>query len=77
MTSKNDITGDSLKSKPASQEYLDNFDRIFRKEPSSISPVVFHGEEYENADSESKKFLDEILEKIPLWKEVWANQEKQ
>lgn len=29
--SKNDITGDTLVTKVASPEYLDNYDRIFRK----------------------------------------------
>lgn len=29
MTTKNDITGDALKTKPASEKYRDNWDRIF------------------------------------------------
>lgn len=31
MTSKNDITGDWIKSKPNSQQFDENFDGIFRK----------------------------------------------
>jgi hypothetical protein len=31
MTATNDITGDSLKSKPQSSLYTDNYDAIFRK----------------------------------------------
>jgi len=31
MASKNDITGDSIKSKGPSQAYEDNYDRIFGK----------------------------------------------
>lgn len=31
MTARNDITGDKLKSKQTNQNYLDNFDLIFRK----------------------------------------------
>jgi hypothetical protein len=31
MTSKNDITGDLLKSKPSTKKYEDNFDKIFGK----------------------------------------------
>lgn len=31
MTAKNDITGDSIRSKTPSQKYVDNFDAIFRK----------------------------------------------
>lgn len=36
MVAKNDITGDSIQSKPSSA-YADNFDRIFRKpEPAQL-----------------------------------------
>ena len=31
MAATNNVTGDSLVSKPTSQEYLDNYDRIFGK----------------------------------------------
>ena len=31
MTTKNDITGDLIKSKSPSKNYHDNYDRIFRK----------------------------------------------
>ena len=31
MTTKNDITGDKLATKPASEAYRDNWDRIFGK----------------------------------------------
>lgn len=31
MASKNDITGDLIKSKPGSNKYRDNWDRIFGK----------------------------------------------
>lgn len=31
MTSKNDITGDTIRTKSASKKYYDNFDAIFRK----------------------------------------------
>jgi hypothetical protein len=31
MTSHNEITGDKLQTKPATKEYRDNFDAIFRK----------------------------------------------
>lgn len=30
-TAKNDITGDSIKTKCSSQKYVDNYDAIFRK----------------------------------------------
>lgn len=38
MVSRNDITGDAIKSKPANENYRNNFDAIFnkpkKKEPS-------------------------------------------
>lgn len=37
MATKNDITGDSLKSKPASQKYRDNWERIFGKKKRKTS----------------------------------------
>ena len=30
MTTKNDITGDKIKSKPNNKEYRDNYDKIFK-----------------------------------------------
>ena len=38
MASTNPITGDAIRSKMASKEYEDNFDRIFRK-PDANEPV--------------------------------------
>jgi hypothetical protein len=32
MTAKNDITGDSIRTKSSSQKYIDNYDSIFRKD---------------------------------------------
>jgi hypothetical protein len=32
-TAKNDVTGDSLRSKPSSESYANNYDNIFRKKP--------------------------------------------
>jgi hypothetical protein len=31
MSSKNDVTGDSLRTKPTSESYANNYDAIFRK----------------------------------------------
>ena len=31
MVSRNEITGDALRSKATSKQYADNYDRIFRK----------------------------------------------
>ncbi len=37
--SKNDITGDNIKSKIASKEYEDNYDKIFRNKSEANQPV--------------------------------------
>jgi hypothetical protein len=37
MASKNDITGDWIKSKPNSEQFEENFDKIFRKE--NVDPI--------------------------------------
>ena len=36
MTGHNDITGDSLISKPTSKEYEEGWDRIFKKKPNCL-----------------------------------------
>ena len=45
MTTKNDITGDSIKSKITSKSYLDNYEKIFgvkarKKTPSHASTQI-------------------------------------
>lgn len=32
MTTRNDITGDPIASKPATEQYRENFDRIFNRD---------------------------------------------
>ena len=39
MATKNDITGDALKSKPASQKYRDNWERIFGKKKREAANI--------------------------------------
>ena len=39
MVARNDITGDAIQSKTASQSYRDNYDVIFRKE-KQMTPAV-------------------------------------
>ena len=36
MATKNDITGDTLKTKPASDKYRENWDRIFGKKTQEV-----------------------------------------
>lgn len=43
--SKNDITGDNIRSKILSAEGRENWDRIFKKQPTSHCPVC--GESWE------------------------------
>lgn len=38
MAATNNVTGDSLVSKPTSQEYLDNYDLIFGKKKKETLP---------------------------------------
>ena len=38
MTAKNDITGDSIKTKNTSQLYLDNYDKIFNVKGRKKTP---------------------------------------
>lgn len=39
--SKNDITGDEIKSKVISKEYEDNFDKIFRNKPETYKSMEY------------------------------------
>ena len=43
-TSKNDITGDELKSKPVNDNYRDNFDEIFKKKTGKVEADEVHTE---------------------------------
>lgn len=40
MTTKNDITGDDIKSKPTNQAYLDGYDAVFGLPP--VKPEGYH-----------------------------------
>lgn len=40
MTTKNDVTGDSLVSKPLSKEGEKNWDKIFNKTKETIDPIT-------------------------------------
>jgi len=40
VTARNDITGDALRSKPNSDKYRDNYDRIFKKNRAAIDDAV-------------------------------------
>ncbi len=39
-TAKNDITGDSINTKPSNQKYRDNWDKIFRKKNADNSSKI-------------------------------------
>ena len=45
MTSKNDITGDLIKSKQTSDAYRENYDKIFRKTIDKSEIIGFTGKE--------------------------------
>ena len=63
MTSKNDITGDWIKSKPHSKQFDENFDRIFRKKESRIDVVGQNGNEGIHYEYELDKSTGEVVKK--------------
>ena len=42
MTANNDITGDRLVSKPATQNFLDNFDQVFKQKKRTSGQYIQH-----------------------------------
>ncbi len=40
MTAKNDITNDLIKTRVASQKYIDNYDSIFRKTNENFTDTI-------------------------------------
>ena len=40
MAAKNDVTGDSIQSRPSNSNYSDNYDRIFRKPSDTYKDTV-------------------------------------
>lgn len=68
-TAKNDITGDFIKSKPASDMFGENFDKIFRKKKEPIPHEEMVAKMLENP--EVVKALDEcIKENQELFKDI-------
>ena len=63
MTSKNDITGDWIKSKPHSKQFDENFDRIFRKKESRIDVVGQKGNDGAHYEYELDKSTGEVVKK--------------
>lgn len=48
MATSNEVTGDKLISKSSTQEYRDNFDRIFKKKSKEKKKTIDPPEEEEN-----------------------------
>ncbi len=63
MTSKNDITGDWIKSKPHSKQFDENFDRIFRNKKSRIDVVGQNGNDGVHYEYELDKSTGEVVKK--------------
>lgn len=59
MTSKNDITGDWIKSKPNSEQFEENFDKIFRKHLKENKKLHTDLAEYE-----LDKSTGEVIKKV-------------
>ena len=57
MRTHNNITGDKIQSKVPSQDYKDNYDKIFRKTPKVI---IAKGEDLETAAKIVKSRIDVI-----------------
>lgn len=55
MASKNDITGDSIKSRLPSQNYEDNYDRIFKKEKTNRKQNNVEGTDATSTESMEHK----------------------
>ena len=58
MAAKNDITGDSIRTKGTTKKYLDNYDKIFGKnqklKQKSMTELNWDGDEEENKDKISQ-----------------------
>jgi hypothetical protein len=52
MTTRNDITGDKIQSKVPSQQYKDNYDRIFGKQ-SRIDHIGQNGNDGEHYECQA------------------------
>ena len=55
MVARNDITGDAIQTKGASQSYRDNYDLIFRKNKTKEEDVPV----LENEETWSQRVIDE------------------
>jgi len=64
-TAKNDVTGDFIRSKPASDMFEENFDRIFRKkkDESRIDVVGQNGNDGLHYTYELDKSTGEVIKK--------------
>ena len=57
MTQRNEITGAALQSKPTSDEYRNNYDRIFRKKPKpEVHPHWVAGHVFEPVEEEDCEY---------------------
>ena len=63
-TSKNDITGDDIKSKAASAAYRDNYDRIFGNKQRSFMGDIIGGAVLASRQELEQKLLDAV----PIYK---------
>jgi hypothetical protein len=59
VVAKNDITGDSLKSRPATKKYADNWDRIFGKKDTMWEHYCKHNGHFRVGSGESCSWCGE------------------
>lgn len=55
MATKNDVTGDSIQSRAASQAYSNNWDAIFKKKPKQGDDEPAQAESTETTTTETTK----------------------
>ena len=56
MVARNDITGDSIQTKTATQSYRDNYDNIFKKpDPRDVQDALNEDEEFKRIEEMQKR----------------------
>jgi hypothetical protein len=72
MSSKNDITGDSLTSRVATEQYRDNYDRIFRNakkmQENITTPVLLPNSEYLKVKEDLRSITESAEHEYSKWR---------
>lgn len=68
MVAKNDITGDSIQTKTATQSYRDNYDKIFRNKDNNTGTDK---NEYQDVLNTEECVIDALEEYKRQAQEIW------